>query len=194
VNALIAVLAGGTGARLGGSKPEALLAGRPLIERPVEAALATGLEVAVFAKPDTPLPPLDARVVREPAVPRHPLAGILAALAGAGGRPVVVVAGDMPLVPPALLAWLASHEARCAVPLAGGRLHPLLARYDATCEPVLADAGKREEPLTRSVERLDPALVTEDEIARFGDPARVLFNVNTPDELAEAGRLLAEGA
>jgi GTP:adenosylcobinamide-phosphate guanylyltransferase len=34
-------------------------------------------------------------------------------------------------------------------------------------------------------------VVEEAELRRFGDPARLLFNVNTPEDLAEAERLLA---
>jgi hypothetical protein len=36
-------------------------------------------------------------------------------------------------------------------------------------------------------------VVGEDEVRRFGDPARLLRNVNTPAELADAGRALGGG-
>jgi GTP:adenosylcobinamide-phosphate guanylyltransferase len=35
--------------------------------------------------------------------------------------------------------------------------------------------------------------VGEHELRRFGDPERLLANVNTPDDLARAERLLAAG-
>jgi GTP:adenosylcobinamide-phosphate guanylyltransferase len=35
--------------------------------------------------------------------------------------------------------------------------------------------------------------VEEEELLRFGDPGRLLANVNTPDDLARAERLLAAG-
>jgi molybdopterin-guanine dinucleotide biosynthesis protein A len=49
------VLAGGRGSRLGGAKPTAELAGRPLISYPLAALAEAGLEAAVVAKPDTDL-------------------------------------------------------------------------------------------------------------------------------------------
>jgi molybdopterin-guanine dinucleotide biosynthesis protein A len=54
--ALGAVLAGGRGRRIGGAKPTADLAGRPLISYPLAALAAAGIEAFVVAKPDTELP------------------------------------------------------------------------------------------------------------------------------------------
>jgi molybdenum cofactor guanylyltransferase len=50
-----AVLAGGHGRRLGGTKPTAELAGRPLISYPLAALEAAGLAAFVVAKPSTDL-------------------------------------------------------------------------------------------------------------------------------------------
>ena len=49
--ALGVVLAGGRGSRLGGAKPTAELAGRPLISYPLAALAEAGLDAAVVAKP-----------------------------------------------------------------------------------------------------------------------------------------------
>ena len=70
--ALGVVLAGGRGSRLGGAKPTAELAGRPLISYPLAALAEVGLEAVIVAKPDTDLPPLDVDVLTEPAEPVHP--------------------------------------------------------------------------------------------------------------------------
>ena len=43
-----------------------------------------------------------------------------------------------------------------------------------------------------AVAALDPYVIAEDRVARFGDPERIFFNVNTPDDLAEAERLLGD--
>ena len=89
----------------------ALLDGRPLVAHAVAALAATpGLAgVVVAARPDTTLPgDLEVDVWIEPGDgPRHPLAGIAHALERAR-RPVLVLAGDMPRVPSALLARLAA--------------------------------------------------------------------------------------
>ena len=93
------VLAGGEGRRLGrGSKAAAPLAGRPLVEYPLEALAEVCERVAVVCKRGTRLPDLpDAERWDEPDEPRHPLTGIVHALETAGG-PVLVCAADMPFV------------------------------------------------------------------------------------------------
>ncbi len=94
-----AVLAGGVGSRLGrGSKPAALLGGRPLIEYPLAALAGVCERLAVVCKRATRLPELPgAERWEEPDKPRHPLTGIVHALETAGA-PVLVCAADMPFV------------------------------------------------------------------------------------------------
>jgi molybdopterin-guanine dinucleotide biosynthesis protein A len=184
-----AVLAGGLGRRMGRPKAMAELAGRPLIAHPIAAVEAAGLEPVVVAKPDSELPELDCKVVREPAEPVHPLTGIVAALRTAAG-PIVVLGCDMPFVPAELVRWLAELPASPAVARAGGRLQPLLARYGTELEPPFAATLDDPMPLTEAVVALDPRIVGEDELRRFGDPERIAFNVNSPEDLERAERWL----
>lgn len=186
--AIVAILAGGRSSRMGEPKPPLLLAGAPLISYPVSAARAAGLEPWVIAKPDTPLPELDCAVVREPVEPAHPLTGILAALDAAGERPVVVLGADMPFVGERLLAWLASQP-MTTVTEAAGRLQPLLGRYGRSDAPALSSALLAGEPLRQAVLSLRPKVVSEADLARFGDPWITSFNVNTPEDLAKAERI-----
>jgi molybdenum cofactor guanylyltransferase len=183
--ALGVVLAGGRGSRLGGAKPTAELAGRPLISYPLAALAEAGLEAVVVAKPETDLPPLDVDVLTEPAEPVHPLTGIVAALRQTG-RPIVVVGCDFPFVPPALLRALADAPERLVVPAPGGEAQPLVARWTPALLPALDAALDRQEPLRRTVAALSPRLVGDAELAPFGDPARAFFNVNTPGDLRHA--------
>jgi molybdopterin-guanine dinucleotide biosynthesis protein A len=189
-----AVLAGGRGERLGGAKAAALLGGLPLIARPLAAIEAAGLEPLVVAKRCTPLPPLSVEVVLEPDRPRHPLRGIVEALRRAGGRAVVVVGCDMPLVDPGLLRALAAAPEALVVPRIDGELQPLLARYDASLLPPLERALRGSGPLRATVESLGPRVLDEDELERYGDPRLLGLNVNTPADLVEAERLLAGGS
>ena len=69
MTALVAVLAGGRGRRMGGPKALARARRRPLIARPLAAAAAAGLEAVVVAKAGTPLPPLGVPVWHEPDEP-----------------------------------------------------------------------------------------------------------------------------
>jgi molybdopterin-guanine dinucleotide biosynthesis protein A len=182
-----AVLAGGRGSRLGGTKPAVELAGRPLISYPLAALGAAGIEAFVVAKADTDLPPLGVAIVSEPPEPTHPLVGILAALRHAG-RPLIVLGCDFPFAPPALLRALAEAPEPLVVPAPGGDPQPLIARWSPELLPRLEDALADEEPLRRTVAALAPRLLDDTELARFGDPARAFFNVNTPADLREAER------
>lgn len=177
--ALVAVLAGGAGRRMGAPKPLAALRGRPLILWPLDAARAAGLDAVVIAKADTPLPPLDVPVWLEPDAPRHPLLGIVTALERAQ-RAVVAVGCDQPWVPGELLARLAAAHG-AAAPRAGGMLAPLPARYPPSALDDLRAALAAETSLRRTLAALGPALVD-------ADPA-TLAGLNTPEELAAANEL-----
>jgi molybdopterin-guanine dinucleotide biosynthesis protein A len=127
-------------------------------------------------------------VVEEPEEPTHPLAGIVAALRHTGA-PVVVVGCDFPFAPPALLRALAEAPEPLVVPAPGGEPQSLMARWSPGLLPRLEDALAREEPLRRTVAALAPRLWDDTELARFGDPARAFFNVNTPEDLRAAEAL-----
>ncbi len=179
---------------MGEPKAAIELVGRPLITYPVEAVRAAGLEPVVVAKPDSLLPDLSCRVVRDRDRGSHPAAGIVAALRAAGGAPVVVLACDMPFVRPQLIDFLAGSDAAVAIPRVGGRLEPLLARYAPSAMPMLEATIARAGALRDAIPALDPLIVDEAELARFGEPDRMTSNVNDRAELAAAERLLAAGA
>lgn len=174
---------------MGVPKATVHLGGRPLIDYPLAALAAAEVEAVVMAKRRAELPAVEATVWIEPPEPRHPLSGILAAVRRSA-RPVLAVGCDMPFLSADLLSWLAALPGRLIVATAGGRLEPLLARYDPSLEPKLAPALSRGEPLHRALAELDGRLVTEEEIARFGAPGRLLFNVNTREDLALAEHML----
>jgi molybdenum cofactor guanylyltransferase len=190
LDAFVAILAGGRSTRMGRPKPGVALGGRPLIDYPIEATRAAGLEPWVIAKRDTELPPLDCRLIEEPAEPVHPLTGIVAALEAAAPWPIVAIGADMPFTDDKLIAWLASHLTSALVEV-DGSLQPLLARYGGEDLERLRDSLRRQESAQAAARSLDPQLIREDELRRFGDPAILTFNVNTPSDLQEAERILA---
>lgn len=174
---------------MGEPKAGLALAGRPLITYPVDALAAAGLVPLVVAKESSDLPDLECPIVREPDQRTHPATGILAALDAAGG-PVVVLAGDMPFVPAQLLAVLARLSGPAVLPILAGRAQPLLARYEPSAATRLERAVERDEPLLDAVRALDPLVLGADELAGFGDPDLIAFNVNDRDDLAAAERLV----
>jgi molybdopterin-guanine dinucleotide biosynthesis protein A len=188
--ALGAVLAGGRGRRLGGAKPTVELAGRPLIAYPLAALAAAGLGAVVVAKRSSVLPASPAvEIVVEPDEPTHPLAGIVAALRHAD-RPLVILGCDFPFVPPALLRELADAAEPLVVPASGGELQPLVARWSPGLLPRLEAALAREEALRRTVAALGPRLLGDAELARFGEPERIFFNVNSDADRRAAERAI----
>jgi molybdenum cofactor guanylyltransferase len=174
---------------MGSPKASVELAGAPLIERPLRAMREARLEAVVVAKPDTGLPPLDVPVWREPEEPAHPLTGIVAALEQ-GGRPVVVCGCDLPFLAPALLAHLAGRSEPLVVIEAAGRLHPLIGRYTPELIDALRAGRDEQRPLHEIVTELGAVRINEPKVRRYGDPERIVFNVNTPADLAEAEEML----
>jgi molybdenum cofactor guanylyltransferase len=175
------VLAGGLGRRIGAPKATAPLGGRPLIAYPLAALKEVCDQVVVVAKRDTELP-VDLERWDEPDEPRHPIAGLRHALERAGA-PIIVCAADMPFVSKDALQAIASSlgDAAAAVARADDLLQPLLAAYAPQALAALV-AAPADEPLRRSVESLDPVVVDVQ--------AAAVFNVNTPEDLAEAERRL----
>jgi molybdenum cofactor guanylyltransferase len=180
-----ALLAGGSGSRLAsGSKPGALVGGRPLAAYPAAALAAVCERVAVVCKRDTELP--DLRGVErwdEPDEPRHPLTGIVHALVTAEG-PVLVCAADMPFVTVDACRTLlqAAGSGPAVVAASDGVLQPTFGLYAPAALEVLR-AAPSDAPLSRTVEALDPV--------RVALPAALVRSVNTPEDLAEAEALLA---
>ena len=179
---------------MGGAKATAMLGGRPLIEWPLAAAREAGLETIVLAKADTALPPLEEPVVQEPELPLHPLTGVLKALELAGARspaPAVVIVGcDMPFLTGELLGWLAVLRG-AATAQVDGRLQPLLARCHPLHRGILQAALAEQSSLAAAISSLEPRVLDERELSRFGDPERLCFNVNSPEDLARAQEWLA---
>jgi molybdenum cofactor guanylyltransferase len=190
VDCRVAILAGGLSTRLGRPKATAELVGRPLIDYPLAAAHAAGLETLVVAKSHSELPPLQVPLLLEPAEPRHPVCGVLAALRESG-RPVLAVGCDMPFLAPDLLAWLASQPEPLVVAETDRGLQPLLARYAPVLSEALEVGLRREAPMQELVASLNPRAVGVRLLRRFGDPERLCFNVNSPSDLATAERMLA---
>ncbi len=186
-NVIAAVLAGGSGSRIGGAKATAQLDGRALISYPLEAALGALSQVVVVAKADAELPDELGRGVElwtEPDEPRHPVIGVIEALRRAEGRAVVVIACDLPLLTSETVAVVASAAAEGSVAVlasAAGRPQPLLARYEPGALALL-EKFDTDGPMTEQVLALLPTLVEV--------PAEASFNVNDLEQLKEVSRRL----
>ncbi len=216
------VLAGGESRRLTGHLPPGgklavRLAGRTVLER-VCRRLAKAVErIIVVAAPGQMLPVLpDAIcVVRDSRPGGGPLAGLadgLRAVAAVGPGAtaplaVAVVAGDVPLVHPALLEWLCGlldppsptgEPPLWVVPRAGGHLQVLVSAVRPGLLPAVESylASGRRDP-RGLVERLmtsDPRqviVVPEAEIAPFDPQMDSFRDLDTPEDLEWMGAFFA---
>jgi molybdopterin-guanine dinucleotide biosynthesis protein A len=172
----------------------------PLARRVADALAAAGLPVVtIVARADQPLP-CDAPARCDEIAGAGPLGGITAALAWAEeeGRPgAVCVACDLPLIAPGLLRYLARHGAssgaRALVPAGGGRwgVEPLCAYYSTAALPAVRRRALRGElQLGPLLQELGAPVVPAATVRRWGDPAVLFLNVNTPDDRRRAERLL----
>lgn len=190
------ILAGGGATRFGGA-PKGLqpVGGERILDRLVRVLTdATGtLPLLVTNAPDAPTWHPGLPVVPDIIPGLGALGGLLTAVE-AGPAPVVVVAWDMPFVPPGLLQALAEglHQADACLPASPGPrgVEPLCAAYgpgSAAAIRAALDRGEREAIAFHSAIKV--SILSAELVRTFGDPAFMFYNVNTSDDLAEAERL-----
>ncbi len=198
------LLAGGRSERMGGGdKTLKVLGGRPMLARVIERAKPQVGELIINANGDPARfssygLPVIADVVEGFA---GPLAGILTALDWAAAhRPVVAwvasFAADAPFFPADLVARLAAavagDKADLACARSGGQAHPVFGLWQVALRGDLRRAMIEED--MRKIDRWTARhrLAQVDFAVQPFDP---FFNVNRPENLAEAEAILArEGA
>ncbi len=126
------ILAGGRSSRMGRDKATLSLGGESLVERQLRVLGGAGVsEVAVSRAPGHPPLPVDLPVIPDEEPHLGPLSGIVAALEGAGGRPVLILAVDMAAVDSELVRRIVEvgELQTGAAPRSKERWEPLLALY-----------------------------------------------------------------
>lgn len=178
------VLAGGASRRMGRDKAALPLAGVGLAERACRLLAAVCPEVVVADGGRGVAAGF--RSLRDgPA--RGPLAGILGAAETAAGRPLLVLACDLPNVPAGLLVALAGAPGDWVIPRWRRGSEPLCALYRPPALALLAArAGRGLYALHEAAAApgLDVRWLEEREIAAFGDPAEIFRNLNRPQDVA----------
>jgi molybdopterin-guanine dinucleotide biosynthesis protein A len=175
------VLAGGESRRLGSDK--ARWGGAALPARAVGELAGVCAEVAV-ADRGRGLVPSRPSLADGPG--RGPAAGILGGAAVYPGRPLLVLACDLPRVPAGLLAELArSTGSDWTLPRWAGGREPLCALYGPAALALLAArvAAGRFALHDLDEDGLDVRHLEGEDLQRFGDPAEIFLNLNTPEDL-----------
>ena len=190
------MFAGGSSERMGRDKALALLAGRTLLERAVATLREAGGTPLVLGTPREASGLDGVRFADEAADGGERLGPLLAlrhGLRACATRVAVALACDLPLVPPDLLRFLAAEaESHAAVvPRSGGELQVLAAAYNVSClEAIDRRLAAGQLSVHGLLEEVAVRLVEPDELLPFGGED-VFLNVNTPDDLARAERILA---
>jgi molybdopterin-guanine dinucleotide biosynthesis protein A len=120
------------------------------------------------------------------------MAGLLAALESADGRPALLLGVDLPLVPTDLLVQLLAlgRDVDAAVPLSAHGPEPLCAVYGAGClEPVRRAISSDDLRMTGFWGEVHVREVGPEELVAFGDPGDLFLNVNEPEDYERAVRL-----
>jgi len=195
------ILAGGQSRRMGGGDKTLLaLGGRSLLDHVVKRLVPQVGPLALSANGDPArfaglgLPVL-ADTVEGYA---GPLAGILTGIewASIACDAVVTVAGDTPFFPKSMVERLAAAAATkrgaIAVASSGGRRHPTFALWplglhDALRRFLVDEDNRR---VSTFIDRHDVVEVEFPMLASGGQQIDPFFNINTPDDLAIAERLL----
>jgi molybdopterin-guanine dinucleotide biosynthesis protein A len=193
------ILAGGAASRYGG-RPKGLerVGGRRVIDRVADALAEAADELLLIANDPAAAEWLPGvRLATDVRPNCGSLGGIHAAIVRAS-KPVLVVAWDMPFVPGSLLRALRDGATRAdaVLPESGSRrgLEPLCAYYSTACVPAIErrlDASDMR--VVSFFEDVRVERLPEPQVRRFGDPAVLFMNVNTPDDLALAERHAADG-
>jgi len=191
-----AIVAGGASSRFGGQAKGLLrVGGQRIIDRIAGALRPVVDAIAIVGKAPEANSWLDGAVVwRDESNERGSIVGIHTALRNADT--VLVVAWDMPFVSEALVRAIRdafTSEVSAVVPDGPRGPEPMCELYTRDCLPTveqaLASGDLRMMALVERLPRL--ARLPLDAVARIGEPERLFFNVNTPEDLRAAEALVS---
>ena len=185
------VLAGGRSARFGRDKLAEPVDGRPMLDRAIEAVRPLVDEIIVVAAPDAaPALPAGVVLVHDASAYEGPLAGLASGLAATDADIVLVVAGDMPWMVPAVLIRLIrrlEEPGVTAVVLESAgdaRPLPMAVRRAAALEGSAWLLASGERRLRMLPQRLQAAAIPEVEWRSDDPDGRTLRDIDTPADLA----------
>ena len=186
------IVAGGKSTRMGTDKAFVLLDGRTLLARALELAQSVTGDVRIVGDP-AKFAAFGA-VVEDIFQACGPLGGIHAALRASSAELNLMLAIDLPFVSPALLEYLVkrarnSASAGVVVPHTCGRWQPLCAVYRrefADVAEVALQAGRFR--IDALFDGARAQVVGDEELLGAGFLSEMFRNLNTPEDLAEAGR------
>ena len=193
----VVIQAGGQSSRMGTDKALLPLGGKVLVEYVLASIAGLGDEILITTNNPAGLERFGFPLVADRIPGAGALFGLQTALEAAHGSHVLLVACDMPFLQRSVLEELIALAPRADVvaPRIGGYFEPLLAVYHrARCLPAVRKALSEGDRRMISFYPQVDVLALEGERLRALDPQGIsFFNINTPQDLARAEALLAEG-
>jgi molybdopterin-guanine dinucleotide biosynthesis protein MobB len=191
----VALLAGGLSTRMGENKAFVEFQGGSLLEWLRDRTARLFPHVFLVVRDPSRFQDLGIPVVNDALEERGSAVGIYSAILAAPADRVLCMACDMPLVPSRLLWALFEGAAGfdAFLPRHDGLIQPLCCVYSKRALPVFLEfirSGRRR--VTDIFSLLHTGYLDVGD-GRFGDPETLFLNVNTPEELAKARQIVADG-
>lgn len=189
------VLVGGQSRRMGQDKALLVLGGQLLALRTVERLRPAVTEVKLVGSPER-YPHLGVPVVADAAAGKGPLSGMVAALRDTAFDWNLIVACDLPYLTTRFLEWLleqaaGSAEADALVPQTQESAQTLCAAYHRRGLPAFERTLAEGEPrIDRAFPQLRVRSITVEELRKIAFTQRMFKNMNTPEDYAEAMRIV----
>lgn len=187
----VVILAGGDGRRIGGDKPQRLLAGKSLLDHMLSLARRWSPRVAISVRDASRI------MASVPLLPDRegmgPIAGIAAALSFAraeGVELVLTIPCDTPFLPsdlPVMLSAALTDTAKVAVAVSDGRLHPTCALWRTAAAPLLAPYLESGRNSLHGFAMVIGAV----SVPWPSEPYDPFFNINSERDLAQAEEWIA---
>ncbi|MCC7452149.1 MAG: molybdenum cofactor guanylyltransferase [Anaerolineae bacterium] len=200
VDFTLAIIAGGKSSRMGTDKSFVMVAGKPLIEHVVEriSGLGQTATILITNKPDAYIHlhlPMYSDVLPD----KGSLGGIYTAIHYSQTDYTLTVPCDTPFIQPTLLRYMLMLQASegipfdVIVPRVENYPQGLHALYNKAClDPIRERIDANRLNVIGFYPQVRVRYIDEPEYQSF-DPKRLtFFNINTPDELAQAQQIAAE--
>jgi len=193
----VVIQAGGQSSRMGEDKALKLFLGRPLIQRVVERMKPIAHEIIVTTNQPAGYErfALELRLVPDLKPGRGALGGLYTALASAAHPLVAVAACDMPFASPEFFEGarriMDKENADVVIAKTDEGYEPLHALYRReTCLPAIESAIEADQWKVISwFPRVKVRTLTEEEVKSLDPSGLCFWNLNTPEEFAEAEHL-----
>jgi molybdopterin-guanine dinucleotide biosynthesis protein A len=186
------VLAGGQSRRMGRNKAFLPVGSQTLVEVVLAHLRAACNAVLLVTNAPEMYDRFGVRTVRDALPSGQSLVGIYTGILSARG-PAFVCACDMPFLKPALIRHMASLSptADVVLPRHDGTYEPLHAVYTQACLDPIRRCVERQGRNTDFLPEVRVRAIEPPEIRGFDPDMRSFLNLNTPEEYAEALKILS---